>query len=456
VNALLAKSEELFLAALAQPEAERGAFVERGCAGDVAVRAETERLLRAHRTVGDFLETPVSLAVAESSRGARIGRYQLREKLGEGGVGIVFLAEQAEPFRRQVALKVIKPGMDTREVIARFESERQALALMDHPHIARVFDAGTTAGGRPYFVMELVSGVPCTRFCDEERLTLDERLALFVKICRAIAHAHAKGVIHRDIKPANLLVARYEGEPVPKVIDFGIAKATEFKLTEKTVHTTLAHFMGTPAYMSPEQAGLGGRSVDARSDVYSLGVLLYELLVGRTPFDGQSLASTGADEVRRRIRDDAPGLPSARLTALAPEALGVAAQQRQLEPARLLATVRGELEWVAMRCLEKDPARRFDSANALPRTWAAISAANRSRLRRHRRSRAGKAMRATTARRAGSARRRPPRSRAGRFRGAQTRRNVPLKTKCARPRVAARRTRKHIAPTWKAGRRWTN
>jgi serine/threonine protein kinase len=322
-------------------------------------------LLRAHGALGDFLETPASLVSAGPKLGARIGRYQLCEKLGEGGVGIVFLAEQEEPFRRKVALKVIKPGMDTREVIARFESERQALALMEHPHIARVFDAGTTAAGRPFFVMELVAGLPCTRFCDEERLTIEERLALFVKICRAIAHANAKGIIHRDIKPPNILVSQHEGTPVPKVIDFGIAKATEFKLTEKTLVTTQAHFMGTPSYMSPEQAGLGSQPIDARSDVYSLGVLLYELLVGCTPFNGPALASAGPDEIRRRIRGEEPALPSARLAALEPQPLAIAARNRRLEPAQLLTHVRGQLEWIILRCLEKEPSRRFESANVL-------------------------------------------------------------------------------------------
>lgn len=361
MNNPLSSAEDIFFAALERPAEERVLFVAALTESRNTLRAEVERLLQAHRGLGNFLERPAS--ADPGFAGAWIGRYQLRQTLGEGGVGVVFLAEQQEPFRRHVAVKVIKPGMDTREVIARFEAERQALALMNHPHIAQVFDAGTTAGGRPYFVMELVTGRPCTRFCDEETLTLAERLQLFVKICRAIGHAHAKRIIHRDIKPANILVARHDGEAVPKVIDFGIAKATEFRLTDRTLQTSVTHFIGTPAYMSPEQAGSG--PIDVRSDIYSLGVVLYQLLAGCTPFEREALAAGSPEEIRRRIREDEPPKLAARVAALPPDVLRATAQQRKTPAAQLPALLRGELEWLVGRCLEKDPGRRFDSAVAL-------------------------------------------------------------------------------------------
>jgi serine/threonine protein kinase len=243
----------------------------------------------------------------------RIDRYKILQKLGEGGCGVVYMAEQTEPVRRRVALKVIKLGMDTKQVIARFEAERQALALMDHPNIAKVLDAGTTEKGRPYFVMELVKGIRITDYCDQHHLATPERLALFTQVCQAIQHAHQKGIIHRDIKPSNILVTLHDGVPVPKVIDFGIAKATEQALTEKTVFTAFGQFMGTPAYMSPEQAELSGLDIDTRSDIYALGVLLYELLTGKTPFDAKELLQAGLDEMRRRIREEEPIRPSTRL-----------------------------------------------------------------------------------------------------------------------------------------------
>src|SRR5689334_6660478 len=295
----------------------------------------------------------------------RIGRYKILQKLGEGGCGVVYMAEQTDPVRRRVALKVIKLGMDTRHVIARFEAERQALALMDHPNIAKVLDAGATETGRPYFVMELVKGIRTTDYCDQNHLSTAERLGLFTQVCHAIQHAHQKGIIHRDIKPSNILVTLHDGVPVPKVIDFGIAKATEHPLTEKTVFTAFGLFMGTPAYMSPEQAELSGLDIDTRSDIYALGVLLYELLTGRTPFDAKELLQAGLDEMRRRIREDEPMRPSTRLSTMLDADLTQVAQQRRSEPAKLTRFIRGDLDWIVMKCLEKDRARRYETANGL-------------------------------------------------------------------------------------------
>ena len=295
----------------------------------------------------------------------RIGPYKLLQKLGEGGCGIVYMAEQTAPVRRRVALKVIKLGMDTKQVIARFEAERQALAMMDHPNIARVLDAGTTDRGRPYFVMELVKGIRITEYCDQNHLSTKERLGLFTQVCQSIQHAHQKGIIHRDIKPSNLLVTLHDGVPVPKVIDFGIAKATEQPLTEKTVFTAVGQFMGTPAYMSPEQAELSGLDIDTRSDIYALGVLLYELLTGRTPFDAKELLQAGLDEMRRRIREEEPVRPSTRLSTMANADLTEVAQRRQAEPGKLSRFVRGDLDWIVMKCLEKDRRRRYETANGV-------------------------------------------------------------------------------------------
>ena len=295
----------------------------------------------------------------------RIGRYKILQKLGEGGCGVVYMAEQAEPVRRRVALKVIKLGMDTKQVIARFEAERQALALMDHPNIAKVLDAGATEKGRPYFVMELVKGIRITDYCDQNHLSAGERLGLFVQVCHAIQHAHQKGIIHRDVKPSNILVTLHDGVPVPKVIDFGIAKATDQALTEKTVFTAFGHFMGTPAYMSPEQAELSGLDIDTRSDIYALGVLLYELLTGKTPFDAKELLQAGLDEMRRRIREEEPMRPSTRLSTMANADLTQIAQRRHSEPSKLTRFVRGDLDWIVMKCLEKDRTRRYETANGL-------------------------------------------------------------------------------------------
>ena len=297
--------------------------------------------------------------------GSRVGRYKLLQKLGEGGCGTVYLAEQEEPVRRQVALKVIKLGMDTKSVIARFEAERQALAMMDHPNIARVLDAGATETGRPFFVMELVRGTRITKYCDDHNLDTVQRLELFIQTCRAIQHAHQKGIIHRDIKPSNILITLHDGAPVPKVIDFGIAKATEGRLTDNTMFTAVEQFVGTPAYMSPEQAEISGMDIDTRSDIYSLGVLLYELLTGRTPFDTNVLMKSGLDEMRRTLREQEPQLPSTMITSLQQTELTLTANQRHAEPPKLISDIKGDLDWIVMKSLEKDRSRRYDTANGL-------------------------------------------------------------------------------------------
>lgn len=297
--------------------------------------------------------------------GAVIGPYKLLQQIGEGGFGIVYMAEQKQPVKRRVALKIIRIGMDTRQVIGRFEAERQALAMMDHPNIARVLDAGETDAGRPYFVMELVKGIPITNYCDNNKLTTTERLDLFMIVCRAIQHAHQKGIIHRDIKPSNILITLHDGIPVPKVIDFGIAKATQHELTEKTLFTQYGQFIGTPTYMSPEQAEMSGLDVDTRSDIYSLGVLLYELLTGKTPLDSTTLLSAGYDEIRRRIREEEPSRPSTRVSTLVGGELTAISRQRQAEPAKLRILLEGDLDWIVMRCLDKDRTRRYETANGL-------------------------------------------------------------------------------------------
>jgi serine/threonine protein kinase len=298
--------------------------------------------------------------------GDRIGPYKLLQQIGEGGCGVVYIAEQQEPLRRRVALKVIKLGMDTKDVIARFEAERQILALMDHPNIAKVLDAGATETGRPFFVMEFVPGERITTYCDRQNLATPERLALFVQVCHAIQHAHQKGIIHRDIKPSNILVALQDGVPVPKVIDFGIAKAIAGqRLTDKTLYTAVEQMVGTPAYMSPEQAEMAGVDVDTRTDIYSLGVLLYELLTGGTPFDSRRLVQAGLDEVRRIIREEEPPRPSTRISALEASEQTTVAKRRQAEPPKLIHQVRGDLDWIVMKCLEKDRTRRYEKASNL-------------------------------------------------------------------------------------------
>jgi serine/threonine protein kinase/Flp pilus assembly protein TadD len=350
---------------------ERGAYLDRACGGDVGLRRQVERLLAAKPTAESFLECPaVSLPATALERpvgegpGTVIGPYKLLEQIGEGGFGVVFMAEQQVPVRRKVALKVLKPGMDTRQVVARFEAERQALALMDHPHIAKILDAGQTASGRPYFVMELVKGMPITDYCDQARLPVRARLGLFVLVCRAVQHAHQNAIIHRDLKPSNVLVTLHDGTPVVKVIDFGIAKARGRALTDKTLCTGFRQLVGTPLYMSPEQAALSGLDVDTRSDIYSLGVLLYELLTGTTPFTQERLRTAAYDEFLRIIREEEPARPSARLTTLGKAATVVSANRR-CDPKRLGQLFRRELDWIVVKALEKDRNRRYDSANAL-------------------------------------------------------------------------------------------
>ncbi len=359
----------LFLEALDCEPAKRAAFLDETCGGDVSLRSRLEELLSNHREDG-FLEraaavAPTVITPHSGEAGESIGPYHLLQQLGEGGFGTVWMAEQEQPVRRRVALKIIKPGMDSREVIARFEQERQALALMDHPNISRVIDAGATDAGRPYFVMELVRGTPVTRFADEQHLNLEERIALFITVCQAVQHAHQKGVIHRDLKPSNILVAVTDGQPVPKVIDFGVAKAIHGRIGEHTVYTHFQQIIGTPLYMSPEQAGMNPQDVDTRSDIYSLGVLLYELITGRTPIDADKLSRSGLEEVRRLVREVDPLRPSTRIQKLADDELSSIARLRRIDPAKLAGEVRGELDWMVMKCLEKDRSRRYETANGL-------------------------------------------------------------------------------------------
>jgi eukaryotic-like serine/threonine-protein kinase len=362
-----------FEAALAVPAQDRPAILDQACGGDWELRREVESLLDARtqafvRTAGaahSLAAAITELAPSTERPGDMVGRYKLLEPLGEGGFGTVWMAEQREPVKRRVALKVIKLGMDTRQVIARFEAERQALAMMDHPNIAKVFDAGATETGRPYFVMEYIKGVPIVEYCDTAALDTTARLALFMSVCHAIQHAHQKGIIHRDIKPSNVLVTLHDGVPVPRVIDFGIAKATSSELTTKTFFTEHRQMIGTPAYMSPEQAEMSGLDIDTRSDIYSLGVLLYELLTGTTPFDSRSLMQAGLAEMMRIIREVEPHKPSTRLSSLG-ETGPRTAQQRRIGDVKKLGTIlRGDLDWIVMKCLEKDRTRRYETANGL-------------------------------------------------------------------------------------------
>ncbi len=367
------QANDIFLNALeiAAP-ADRSAFIERACSGDTELQGQVVSLLEASQKAGSFLENPPSAVGAQiaaildqpitEAPGTVIGRYELKEQIGEGGMGVVYVAQQTEPVRRKVALKIIKPGMDTRQVIGRFEAERQALALMDHPNIARVLDAGATESGRPYFVMELVRGMPITDYCDQVQLATAGRLELFSKVCQAVQHAHQKGIIHRDIKPSNVMVTLHDGVPIPKVIDFGVAKAINQRLTEQSVYTQLTEMIGTPLYMSPEQAELSGQDVDTRSDVYSLGVLLYELLTGSTPFDKSTLREAGFDELRRIIREQEPPKPSDRLGTVEAASLSTISEQRGIDPRKLTHTLRGDLDWIVMKALEKDRTRRYESA----------------------------------------------------------------------------------------------
>jgi serine/threonine protein kinase/tetratricopeptide (TPR) repeat protein len=382
--------DTIFHLAREKPVAERAAFLEAACGSDDALRRRLEAILRAHDHPGSFLAGPaIDLGATlddplepedgddsgapgplegeappvSEGPGSRIGPYKLLQQIGEGGMGVIFMAEQEAPVHRKVALKIIRPGMDSRQVIARFEAERQALALMDHPNIAKVLDAGTTASRRPYFVMELVKGVPITEYCDRNHLTPRQRLELFVPVCQAVQHAHQKGIIHRDLKPSNVLIALYDGKPVPQVIDFGVAKATGPKLTERTLFTHFGSIVGTFEYMSPEQAELNQLDIDTRSDIYSLGVILYELLTGTTPLERRRVKGSALLDVLRWIREEEPARPSTRIGSSAD--LPAIAANRGLEARKLSGAVRGELDWIVMKALEKDRSRRYETANSL-------------------------------------------------------------------------------------------
>ena len=365
------RARSIFLRALDSAPDQWPAFLDVECGDNPELRVRVDQLLQAHQALGSIhggVESPMATIDSPSVTerpGSLIGPYKLKEQIGEGGFGLVFVAEQQEPVKRKVALKVIKPGMDTREVMARFTAERQALALMDHPNIARVLDAGATDSGRPYFVMELVRGIPITDYCDQNQLAPRDRLDLFITVCQAVQHAHQKGIIHRDIKPSNVLVTSHDGKPVAKVIDFGVAKAINQQLTERSIYTQFTQMIGTPLYMSPEQAEMSGLDIDTRSDIYSLGVLLYELLTGTTPFDKKRFAKAAYDEIRRLIREEEPPKPSMRLSTS--DSIASIAAQRHMEPAKLSKLMRGDLDWITMKALEKDRTRRYETANGLAR-----------------------------------------------------------------------------------------
>jgi eukaryotic-like serine/threonine-protein kinase len=350
-----------------QSENERQEYVRQACAGDAVLQSRVAALIENHFKAGSFLNSrdqpKRGVNDVQEFVGSMIGPYKLLQKLGEGGMGVVYMAEQQQPFHRRVALKVIRAGMDSAQVVARFEHERQALALMDHPNIARVLDAGVTSTGQPYFAMELVQGIPITKYCDQEALTLEDRLRLFVSVCRAVQHAHQKGIIHRDLKPSNVIVGLYDGQPIPKVIDFGVAKATGQRLIEQTMFTEVGQIIGTIEYMAPEQAEMNNLDVDTRADIYSLGVLLYELLTGSPPFAAQTLRRAGLGEMLRMIKEVEPTKPSTKITSA--DDLPRVAANRRLEPARLARSIRGELDWITMKCLEKTRTRRYETANGL-------------------------------------------------------------------------------------------
>ena len=359
-------AKEIFQAAIEyyDPHQWEG-YISDACSDDLAKRERVRELLRAHQQQDSFFddkEAPTSDSVITERPGMQIGPYKLLQEIGEGGFGIVYMAEQLEPIRRKVALKIIKPGMDTKQVVARFEAERQALAMMDHPNIAKVLDAGATESGRPYFVMELVKGVPITEFCDENKLATRKRLELFALVCRAIQHAHQKGVIHRDLKPSNIMVTMHNNSPVPVIIDFGVSKAISQQLTEKTLFTAYGQMVGTPAYMSPEQAQMSRMDIDTRSDIYSLGVLLYELLTGSTPLDASVLRGTAYVEMQRMIREEEAPKPSTRVSTMG-NALARIAKCRDTDPIRLSHSLKGDLDWITMKALDKDPTRRYETAN---------------------------------------------------------------------------------------------
>jgi serine/threonine protein kinase/tetratricopeptide (TPR) repeat protein len=366
--------DQIFSEALRHPEGpERTAYLDEACGGNRELRERVVRLLKAHHDASSFLESPVVTAPTTITvdppvsvgAGMTIGPYKLVERIGEGGMGAVWMAQQTAPVKRLVAIKLIKAGMNSGQIVARFEAERQALALMEHPNIARVLDAGTTDSGQPYFVMDLVKGVPITKYCDEHHLTPRERLELFIPVCQAVQHAHQKGIIHRDLKPSNVLVALYDGRPVPKVIDFGVAKAAGPQLTEHTLVTGFGAVVGTPEYMSPEQAEFNNQDIDTRSDIYALGVLLYELLTGTPPFTCKELKHAGMMEILRVIREQEPSKPSTKLSSA--EGLPALAANRGTEPKQLTALVRGELDWIVMKALEKDRTRRYETANGFAR-----------------------------------------------------------------------------------------
>jgi serine/threonine protein kinase len=377
VSARKDEIERIFSEAIELPESERISYLDGECGSKVELRQRIETLLKAHDKSDGFLEDAEqtgSFGLADSIRdslptdempGDRIGRYKLLERLGEGGWGVVWMAEQTEPIRRRVALKILKLGMDTKEFVARFESERQALAMMDHPNIARVFDGGATELGRPFFVMELVRGIRISDYCDREQLNTRDRLQLFIKVCQAVNHAHQKGIIHRDLKPSNILVTVNDGEAVPKVIDFGIVKAAQLKLTDKTVFTHFHSFVGTPAYTSPEQMQMSSLDVDTRSDIYSLGVLLYELLSGKQPFDPTKLSELGIDAMRKLISEEDPLRPSLQVISLNQEDRTLFAGHRGMEPEKFPKELKGDLDWIVMKCLEKNRSRRYETVNAL-------------------------------------------------------------------------------------------